>query len=443
MATAKLHSRTFSKWAAVPVIVAVAVAGLVGCSSTSAANSQGDVSGKLSILTPSADSVDKAFANLNAAFEKKYPKVKVEYTPVQNANYNSAESSRLTAGNVDIVVASPVEVPSYVPSASESNDSLAADAGTFLDLKGQPFLKNFTPSVLDAIRYKGHDYGVPTGLSYYTGIYYNKSIFDKYGLTVPTTWNEFVALCDKLKSAGVTPLGIGGKDSWPAGLTMLAAAQGVFPSVSDRQAFAKQLWSQSAKLTDPKAVKVLERVQTMYGYAEANFPGVGYDSVPALFGNGTVAMTPDGTWNEPTIGAAVGSKFEYGYFPIPTADKASDNKTLGGKVEIRLAVTKATKNKAAALAWMSFFSDPKNYATFVKESGYAPAEPNIPVSKFLDGLQPYTSTFTPGWDNAWTSNPKAGAAATFPFNYPAVSPMGTDDAQAAAQAAQKDWAAGF
>lgn len=443
MATEKLLSRAALKWAAIPTAFALIAVGLAGCSSSSSGTTPENVSGKLTILTPSADSVDKAFTNLNAAFEKKYPKVKVEYTPVQNANYNSALSSRLTAGNVDIVVASPVEVPSYVPAASESNDSLAADAGTFLDLKGQPFLKNFTPSVLDAIRYKGHDYGVPTGLSYYTGIYYNKALFEKYGLQVPTTWKDFVAVCDKLKSAGVTPLGIGGKDSWPAGLTMLAAAQGIFPAVADRQAFAKELWSQSAKLTDPKAVDVLKRVQAMYGYAEQNFPGVGYDSVPGLFGNQTVAMTPDGTWNEPTIAAAVGSKFDYGYFPIPTADDAANNKSLGGKVEIRLAITKATKNKAAALAWMSFFSDPTNYGTFVKQSGYAPAEPNIPVSKFLDSLQPYTSKFTPGWDNAWTSNPKAGAAATFPFNYPAVSPMGTDDAQAAAQAAQKDWAAGF
>ena len=39
-------------------------------------------------------------------------------------------------------------------------------------------------------------------------MYYNKAIFDKYGLEVPTTYDEYVQVCDTLKENGVTPVAL-------------------------------------------------------------------------------------------------------------------------------------------------------------------------------------------------------------------------------------------
>ncbi len=430
---------------AVAVGIVGALIALAGCSGTSApsGDSGGKVSGTLNVLVPSAAGSDAGFKAVNAAFQKKYPDAKIVFTTVPTNNWASVESSRLSAGNVDVLVASPIETPSYVPAGSESFDSKAADAGTFVDLSNESFMKNWTPTVIDALKYKGKDYSVPTGLSYYTGVFYNKDIFAKQGLQVPTTWSEFVALCDKLKAAGVAPLGIGGKDSWPAGLTMLAAVQGAYPTQSKKAALAEQLWKQKAKLTDPKLVDVLTKVDTMYGYAEQNFAGVAYSDVPSLFANGSVAMTPDGTWNQTTIDSAVAGKFPYGYFPIPTSDDAADNATLGGKVEIRLSATAASKNKAAALAYLDFFSQPDNYKLFIADAGFVPAQAGIGSTPFLESIKDYTKTFSLAWDNVWTANANAGPAAKFPFNYVGIAPLGTETPAKAAESAQKDWSAAF
>ncbi len=51
---------------------------------------------------------------------------------------------------------------------------------------------------------------------YWWAIYYRKDIFDQYGLETPTTWDEFLALCETLKSNGVTPITIGTKWRWTA-----------------------------------------------------------------------------------------------------------------------------------------------------------------------------------------------------------------------------------
>lgn len=443
MATMRLRAQKAPTRVLVVGAIITAMIGLGGCSTPSASGGgeDGEVSGTLQVLTPSADSSDKAFTALNEAFEAKYPGVKVEYTTVPTNNYSSAMSSRLTAGNVDVLIASPVEVPEYAAD-SKSDDALAAEAGTYLDLTDEPFMKNFTPSVVESLEYDGKNFVVPTGLSYYTGVYYNKDMFADLGLEVPTTWDEFLAVCDAIKASGVSPLGIGGKESWPAGLTMLAAVQGAYPTPEDKLDLAASLWDGSTKLSDPDMVDILDKVDTMYGYAQPNFAGVSYSQIPGEFANQTVAMTPDGTWNAPTIAAAVGDNFEYGYFPIPTSDDPADNQNLGGKVEIRIAVASATKNKPAALAYLEFYSDPENYAKFVEQAGFAPAQPDIPSSEFLESIKLYTETFTPAWDILWVSNKKAGAAALFPFNYAAVSPLGSQDPKGAAEAAQTDWAAG-
>src|SRR6478735_509812 len=380
----------------------------------------GQVSGDLNILVSSATGSDAGFKAVTKAFNTKYPNVKVKFSAVPNENYNQTRSSRLTAGSVDLVVAFPREVPSYVPAANAGDDARLADSGGFLDLTGQPFLKAFNQSVLDGTKYKGKNYTVPTGLSYYTGMFYNKKIFSDNGITVPTTWQELTAACDKLKAKGIVPVGIAGKDS--AGVTTLGVVQGLYPDAAAKNELAKGLYGGSVKLDEGKQLEVLKRVETLYGYAQPNFAGITYQTMTADFVNGKFAMMGDGTWNTTSIQTAGGSKLDFGYFPLPSSDNAQDNKFLGGKVELSLAIPANAKNPQA---------------------GFAPAVTGVKGNAFYDGIANYTSTFQPAWDTIWIANTKAGPAASVPFNWAGVKPMGTTDAAGAAAAAQKDWQAGL
>jgi len=428
----------------IAIALTVALAGVLAACSGDAGGT-GTVrapSGTLQILVPSGGGSDAGFRAVNAAFEKKYPKVKVVFDSVPNSNYPAAESSRLTAGNVDILVVNPLSSPSYSKGSASSDARLAA-SGQFVDLTKQSFMRRFEPSVLSAQAFDGKAYTVPTGLSYYTGVYYNKSIFQQYGLSVPTTWSEFTALAAKLQAAGVTPLGIGGKDSWPAGLPMLAAVQSAYPTVKDREDLAESLWKHKVALSDSSQVDILKKTQAVYDLAQPNFAGTPYADMPADFAAGRFAMTPDGTFDETTIAAAVGDKFAFGYFPLPFSESADDNRYLGGKVELKLAVSSSAHNESAALAYLDFFSQPDNYELFLKPAGFAPAVKGVAAGAFLDSIAQYTSPFQPAWDVIWTANNDAGDAAIFPYNYPAVAPMGKSTPQQAAAAAQQAWASAF
>ncbi|WEG09797.1 extracellular solute-binding protein [Microbacterium horticulturae] len=444
---AQAQRRSFRLTRALTAVAAITTAAisLAGCSGNTSDGTEasGDPSGDLQILVSSASASDAAFTAISDAFEKKYPDVKVTLSTVSNDNYPATKSSRLTAGNVDIIVVKNfVEVPDFA-SDSTSDDVLLAKSGGLVDLTGEPFMKNYTPSVLDTQAIGGKQYAVPTGLSYSTGVYYNKAIFDKYGLEVPTTWSELQKVMSTLKDKGVNPFGIGGKDSWPAGLAMLGAVGSAYPTADDKNALVEGLWKNTVSLTDDKPLSILQKTETIFQNAQPNFAGTGYDDIPAGFAKGDYAMTIDGTWNEPTIESAVNGAFDFGYFPLPTSDDAADNAMLNGKIELQLAVSSGAKNKTAALAWLDFFSDPANYKTFLEKSGFSSAQPDIAATPFLESIAKYTSTFQPAWDTLWIANNKAGQDAVFPFNYPALAPLGPDDASQAAAAAQKAWSAAF
>ena len=63
----------------------------------------------------------------------------------------------------------------------------------------------------DISRFDGTLRLVPSGFSW-TGIYYNKEIFDQFGLEPPTTWDEFIGICDTFLANGITPMSLAGQN---------------------------------------------------------------------------------------------------------------------------------------------------------------------------------------------------------------------------------------
>lgn len=441
MATKRLRGTTLNRRILAGVVAAATIGALAACSGGGGASGDGEPSGKLQFLVSSSDATDAGFRAVNDAFEKQYPDVDVVFSTVSNDNYPASKSSRLTASNLDLfVMKNFMETPSYAKDAG-TDDVRLAKAGGLVDLTDEGFLKEYTPSLLEAQKIDGKQYAVPTGVSYYTGVFYNKKIFADNGLKVPTTWSEFTAVVDALKAKGITPFGLGGKDSWPAGLPMLASVASLYPTAADKQQLAKDLWTNKAKLTDPTEVKVLEQTEYVLKNAQEGAAGADYTSIPAGFASGSFAMTVDGTWDQPTIDAAVNGAFDYGYFPFPGSDDAADNALLNGKTELQLAVPASAKNKTAALAWLKFFSEKKNYELFLSKSGFSSAQPGVSTSEFLQSIADYTKSYEPAWDQVWFANNKAGQDAVFPFNYPALAPLGSATPEQAAQAAQKAWSA--
>ena len=71
-------------------------------------------------------------------------------------------------------------------------------------------------NIIKEEKYDGKIWGIPW-YAVQQPITYNKTMFAKAGLdpeNPPSTWAEFMNACEKLKSIGVTPYGLGTKDAW-------------------------------------------------------------------------------------------------------------------------------------------------------------------------------------------------------------------------------------
>jgi multiple sugar transport system substrate-binding protein len=72
----------------------------------------------------------------------------------------------------------------------------------------------------------GNQYFVPF-YNYPWAVFYRKSLFEENGYTIPTTLDDFEALCQEMQADGLTPIAFADQEGWPA--------MGTFDAVNFRQ----------------------------------------------------------------------------------------------------------------------------------------------------------------------------------------------------------------
>ncbi len=70
------------------------------------------------------------------------------------------------------------------------------------------------PNVKQGVTLNGEVYALPFAY-YHWGLFYRKSMVERFG-GVPNDWESFIAVLTRMKEAGITPIGIGTRQNWPA-----------------------------------------------------------------------------------------------------------------------------------------------------------------------------------------------------------------------------------
>ncbi len=247
-----------------------------------------------------------------------FPNITMEVTKLPDDQYYTALKTKLASGECpDIILVQP--------KYAGANSSIAlAKAGYLEPLEDLEVMKNVSEAGKDSFTYEGHIYTVPTSVTI-LGTYYNKSIFEENGLSVPGNWDEFLNCCKVLKDAGIQPIVMGDKDMYVLqfGLYQIAANQ-VYPKNSS---YDDQLRTGETKYTDAETWdKVLEMYKTLYDneYIANTSLGLGAQQAIQKFVDGEAAMTFDGSFNAGAICAQGAADFERGYFPLPGNEAGQD-----------------------------------------------------------------------------------------------------------------------
>lgn len=259
-----------------------------------------------------------------AAYEAANPNVKINLTILENEAFKQKIQVAIQAGNPPDIFHSwgggvMVEY---------ANQGMLRDVTDYVN---STLSKKIGLGALGVYGYDGTYYGSPYDMG---GVvfWYNKDIFAKAGVTVPTTWAQMLAAVDKIKAAGFTPIALGAGDKWPAHFWWVYLAM----RIGGIEAF-NAAYGGSGSFKDEtfvKAGKMLLELSAKEPF-QTGFLGSSYDDQARMVGDGVAAMELMGQWapsveaNNSVSGTGVANLGMF-TFPAVAGGKGDVNDVMGG-----------------------------------------------------------------------------------------------------------------
>lgn len=314
------------------------------------------------------------------AFEAENPDIKIEKVLMTGDSRPQFLKTMLAAGNMPDINIDPVD--------------LAKTDGIYAEVPEELLQKYEDTSI--AV-FGGKKTLVPAYKALRNQCYYHKDQFKEAGITEePTTWDEFIEVCEKLKAAGKVPLmGAGASDIW-------ATSFGYWTGVSNSDImkaypdFNKQILDGTLKWTDSAVKDSLLKWQDLInaGYYHKGSLSFSYTQASTEFLDGSSAMFMDGAWSAPGLDAKGYTSDEIGIFVVPASSGAKSYCTMPQY----WGVSETCKNKEAAFKFCEFVlgGNKDIYQYYLKADGtYSVTKDPItydmgPIqTEFLDNYKDY------------------------------------------------------
>lgn len=197
--------------------------------------------------SPDKDVIAKAVDKFNSETESGYT---VTVVPTQNDTYKEKLVVAMSSG----------ECPDMYSNWSGGPMYEYIDSGF-----GQPIDDLFNASeikdkLMDAAvsqaTYNDHVYAVPYQNVSLAGIFYNKEMFEKYGLSEPKTLADLENICKTLKDNGITPFALANGSKWTGSMYFMSLAA----RYGGLEPFQKAVAGEG-KFTDDCFIKAGEKIQ--------------------------------------------------------------------------------------------------------------------------------------------------------------------------------------
>ncbi len=242
-------------------------------------------------------------------------------------------------------------------------------AQTLVDLSGQPYLDNVVDSFKPTVSQGDAVYGVPTQTGMGGGILYNMAVYDKLGLQVPKTWDEFVANNKKIADAGITPVAasFASGNTWTAQLFVLADYYNVAQA---EPGFADEYTANKIDLaTDPAALAGFQHLQQGHelGWWQKDAATSTYNDALELLATGQAAHYPMLTFALSEIqGNFPDQVKDIGFFAQPGSDAAQNGATMWMPAATYIPQSTTGAKRDAALAFLGFIASPEGTDVITK-----------------------------------------------------------------------------
>lgn len=311
-----------------------------------------DLKGDIIVLHHRTDFEDK-FEEYKAAFNEIYPNVNVEFEAI--TDYAGTVRTRMSTksyGDCLMVVTAPP--------TPEDLSRFYEPLGTTEELFG---VYDFLESA-QQFYYDGLVYALPINANT-GGLLYNKKVFEEAGITkMPTSSEEFYACLEQIKAkTDATPIFI----NYPSKWTLTQWEGGRFAYSGDPDWGNKMIHMDnpfSPGMPHYELYKVMYEV-VKRGLCEKDLLTSDWEKSKQDFVDGKIGVMNLGSWaisqfRDVATASGYNPDEIVGYMPYPVSH---DGKVYAEPaLDYAIGVNKYSENKAAAIAWATWFANQSSYA---------------------------------------------------------------------------------
>lgn len=234
----------------------------------------------------------------------------------------------------------------------------------FVNLANEPYMRDVIQSFKSTVSVGDGVYAAPGQSVMAGGWLYNKRVYSRLGLAVPTTWSQLIANSEKIKAAGTLPIIASYKDAWTAQVILLADyynLQHADPS------FAADYTAHRTTFADnPAALEGFQKLQQVWklGLINKDAATTTYEQALAMLLSGQGAQYPMLTFAFANMAKMDPAKAEdIGFFAQPGDSAGSNGVTLW--MPAGFSIYNQGKRIDAAKRWVAFFESKEGIAAFL------------------------------------------------------------------------------
>lgn len=291
-----------------------------------------------------------------AEFEEANPNIKINVDSVLNDSYK--EKIKVLVSNDDL--------PDIFTSWSDSFAENMVSSERIMPLndileKDPSWSSSIIESQYDGFTFDDVTYGIPFTVDG-KAFFYNKEVFEKHGLEPPQTYDELIAVLDKLQKAGYeTPLVEGLTNTW----TISHYLGTIFQRVIDPAVLAKDYEESTGEFTDKGYVRGLEIFEELTTYMGDVSTAIDHEAARNMFGAGEVPILYM-QFAEIKLVEEIGD-VDFGFFNFPSVEGGKgDQNALTGAPEGWMLSKNAPPE---AVEFLKFLTSKETAMDFTKADG--------------------------------------------------------------------------
>ncbi|MUV37283.1 putative ABC transporter extracellular-binding protein [Lentibacillus sp. JNUCC-1] len=235
------------------------------------------------------------------------------------------------------------------------------------------WMDKFPEDLIDLVSADGDIYSVPLNIHRGNPVFYNMEVFEEHGIEPPKTFDEFFDAAEKLQDAGVTPLALGDKESWPATQIFENVLLGVLgPDDYDK------LFKGEIAFDDERVVEAAETFGKMLDYVNEDHSSRNWQDSAQLVSSGEAAMINMGDWAKGYFvnDLKMETNKDFGYFAFPETEGTFQiiTDTFG--------LPKGVENPEEVKTFLTFLGSVEAQDTFNPIKGSIPARVDADPEKY-------------------------------------------------------------